>query len=111
MPDGTGAAAVAGTGRPTSQRPAAAGEILEIYATGLGRVRLNPATGLAETVQPAAAAIGGAPATVVFSGLAPGWTGLYQINVQVPAGLPAGPQPLRLAAGGVPANEVLVVLR
>lgn len=111
MPGGLGAAAVAGTGQLTSERPAAGGEVLEIYATGLGAVRLNAATGLAETAEPVAATIGGAPAPVLFSGLAPGWMGLYRVNVRVPAGLPPGPRPLRLSASGVPANEVLVVLR
>lgn len=111
MPGGIGAVAVAGAGRLTSERPAAAGDIVEIYATGLGAVRRNVSSGLAETVEPVSVTIGGAPAPVLFAGLAPGWQGLYQVNARVPAGLPGGPQPLRLAIGGVSANEVLIVLR
>lgn len=38
--------------------------------------------------------IGGQPAKVVFSGLAPGLTGVWQINIQVPYGLPAGRVPV-----------------
>jgi uncharacterized protein (TIGR03437 family) len=35
-----------------------------------------------------AVTIGGIPARVMFSGLAPGYVGLYQVNVEVPEGLP-----------------------
>jgi uncharacterized protein (TIGR03437 family) len=34
--------------------------------------------------------VGGAPATVQFCGVAPGFFGLYQINIQVPAAAPTG---------------------
>jgi uncharacterized protein (TIGR03437 family) len=34
--------------------------------------------------------IGGLPANISFSGLAPGYGGLYPVNAQVPAGLAAG---------------------
>jgi uncharacterized protein (TIGR03437 family) len=34
--------------------------------------------------------IGGAPATLTFSGLAPGLVGVWQLNVQIPANAPTG---------------------
>jgi len=43
--------------------------------------------------------IGGAPATVEWAGLAPGFIGLYQINVAVPANTPSGQVSLTLSSG------------
>jgi minor extracellular serine protease Vpr len=44
--------------------------------------------------------IGGQTATVLFSGLAPGFPGLYQVNATVPAGISAGTLPVSLTIGG-----------
>jgi uncharacterized protein (TIGR03437 family) len=64
----------------TASRPAARSEFLTIYGTGFGPVTNPPATGgagpsgpLATTASPATVTIGGLPAAVVFSGLAPGF--------------------------------------
>lgn len=99
-------------------RPAKIGEYLSIYATGLGDVSNRPNLGNASPVEPLAATlvppsvtIGGVPATVIFSGLAPGYVGLYQINVQVPAGAPTGPSvPLALTIGGVSSNTATIAV-
>lgn len=105
---GLGAVTVAGTGRLTSEQPAAAGEWIEIYSTGLGAVQPHEIAGLSETVLTPQVSIAERPAQVQFSGLAPGWVGLYQVNVQVPVGTPPGTQILSLSIGGVPANEVQI---
>lgn len=73
--------------------------IFEVYATGLG------GTGGGVTAQ-----VGGRPAAVLFSGLAPGFVGLYQVNVQVDAAVEAGEQPTTITAGGVVSNEVKLVV-
>lgn len=77
-----------------SSNPAAAGDTIEIFCTGLGPVTNQPATGspasgtsVSWTSVTPTVTIGGAPALVTFSGLAPGYVGLYQVNAQVPAGL------------------------
>jgi uncharacterized protein (TIGR03437 family) len=58
-----------------------------IWATGLGAVR--QAGSLFETVWRPRVEINGAEVTLLFSGLAPGWSGLYQINVRpVPGVVP-----------------------
>jgi uncharacterized protein (TIGR03437 family) len=91
----------------TSAYPAAAGEIISIYCTGLGAV--NPAP--PETELPAKVYIANASAKVTYSGLAPGFVGVYQINAQIPASPPSGVQNLQVSAGGVSSNTVTVAIR
>jgi uncharacterized protein len=68
---------------------AAAGrEVISIYATGLGPVR--DVSGYAVTVAIPQVSIGGRPAQVLFSGLAPGLIGVYQVNAVPPEGAAAG---------------------
>jgi uncharacterized protein (TIGR03437 family) len=85
--------------------PAAAGETVQIYCTGLGAVSPTPADGVAAagasmTTATATVTIGGASASVGYAGLAPGFVGLYQVNAQVPAGLTSGNQPVIITIGG-----------
>jgi uncharacterized protein (TIGR03437 family) len=92
---GFGQILVAGTGRLTLDRPARAGEYLEIYCTGLG--------GFEPEVR-----IGGVSARVLFSGAVAGSPGLNQVNVEIPEGLASGAQPLYLIVNGVSSNQVKV---
>ncbi len=94
--------------RPLSPcgEPAAAGDILTLWVTGLGLAtstgapdgdllptgEVAPADGnpiYFTTVTPQVT-IGGVPAQVFFSGLGPGFAGLYQINIRVPVGVSVG---------------------
>ena len=107
-----GAILLAGTGATTAQRPAAAGDVIEIYGTGLGPLRASAAfPGLLETVNPPAVWISGVQAVVSFSGQAPGVPGLYQVNARVPAGLLSGLQTLQIRMDGAAGNVVKVMLR
>jgi len=97
--------------------PAAGGETVEIYATGLGPVSNTPADGSPAPSSPPASdeitpvvTIGGVNAQISFAGLAPGLAGLYQMNVVVPQGLPSGPATLTLAAGPLIGNTAVLQL-
>jgi len=106
-----GAILNAGTAKTTQQHPAARGQYIEIYCTGLGAVKKNSA-GLMETVIQPQVSIGNLQATVTFSGFAGLYGGgLYQVDVQIPQGTPSGTQTLTLTIGGVTSNAVKVAIQ
>ncbi len=81
----------------TPTDPAAAGETIVLYTTGLGPVTIDvpdgypaPSNPLAYTADPFQVLVEGEQASVLFSGLAPGFVGVYQLNVQLPRDLPSG---------------------
>lgn len=98
-------------------QPAAPGDYLVLYVTGLGEATPNgdpngtplatgvvaPANGstLYETTATPTVQIGGTPVTVLFSGIAPGTAGEYQIDFQVPMGVTEGDSvPITVAMPG-----------
>jgi uncharacterized protein (TIGR03437 family) len=115
--DGAGAIEHSLTGElVTSANPAAAGEIVSVYCTGLGAVNPPAVTGAAapipppQTVLPVQAYIADTPAHVTYAGLGPGFAGLYQVNVQIPASTSSGNQSLQIATGGASSNTVIVAI-
>jgi uncharacterized protein (TIGR03437 family) len=110
-------------------QPAAPGDYLVLYATGLGKTTPNgdpsgaplltgaspPADGsvLYKTVALPIVTIGGVQAPVLYSGLAPGFPGLYQVDIQVPNGVAAGDDvPLILSLpGGTSDNAVTIAVQ
>lgn len=81
----------------TPSDPAAKGEVVVIYATGLGPVQPDPGLGnpasdapLSVTTDTVSATVGGATSEVLFSGLAPGFVGLNQVNIRIPDDAPSG---------------------
>jgi uncharacterized protein (TIGR03437 family) len=123
----TGAVIFLDGGPVNSSRPARAGDIVSVFATGLGAVSPPlPPTGspapfntLYNTTAQVAATIGGINAPVLFAGLAPGFVGLYQINLQVPDKFSTGTgvyaYPLSLAMEGSEgrkvSNEVMLAIQ
>ena len=102
----------------TDKDPAAPGETVVVFATGLGPaspvgVTGSPATNppLQNTVSQPTATIGGLSASVAFSGLAPGFVGLNQVNLVVPAGAASGPQDLILTVGTTASKPVKISIR
>lgn len=81
--------------------PAAAGEIVVLFAVGLGRVLPDTTSGRVASgaasirANPFQVLLNGAalPASnILYAGLAPGFAGLYQINLKLPDNLPSNPQ-------------------
>jgi uncharacterized protein (TIGR03437 family) len=100
----------------TAAEPAAPGEIVSIYCTGLGAVGPAGTTGAVPPSPPPQAVsvpqvwIAGV-ARVTYAGLAPGFAGLYQVNAEVPPGTAAGLQSLIIASGGASSNAVAISIR
>ena len=89
----------------TPDNPAVPGEVIYIYATGLGvttladhvtpaaitgRVYQGPALNIPQTAVDNAQ-VGGTTANVLFAGLVPGLLGLYQVQLQLNNTLPTNP--------------------
>ena len=101
-----------------NSNPASRGQVVIIYATGLGTVDKPPVLGApapasppANTIDVPSVSIGGLPSVVQFSGLAPGFVGLYQINVVVPNVAPGASVPVVITQSGFTSNSVTMVVR
>ena len=108
-------------------QPATHGDYLVLYVTGLGKATPNgdpngkqlktgdnpPADGsvLYQTVLTPTVTVGGLPASVVFSGIAPGFPGLYQIDFQVPNGIAGDDIPVAVSIGGSPVDTRTIAIR
>jgi uncharacterized protein (TIGR03437 family) len=90
------------------ETPAHAGETIVLWATGLGKTALNPATGeIPQYVSPIVLlgdlrvflnGIALDPASLVYAGLTPQSAGLYQINFTLPEKLSEDPE-IRISMG------------
>ena len=94
-----------------STNPAKRGEFIDIFCTGLGAVDKTVASGTigpnpaANTIAKPAVTVAGQAASVVFSGLAPGFVGLYQVAFQVP-NVTGGNQDVIMSVNGLQSNTV-----
>jgi minor extracellular serine protease Vpr len=102
----------------TPSNPVHRGDVLVIYATGLGRTnplipagQPAPTDQLASTQIPVVVTLGGIQQQVLFAGLAPGLVGVYQINVQITRSVPEGLSvPLVISQGGGSTSFVVRVV-
>lgn len=77
----------------TAAKPAAPGETVLVFLTGMGAVTPPVADGTAGKssplslidASPLSVLVAGQTANIVFSGLAPGYPGLYQLNITLPS--------------------------
>lgn len=97
-----------------NSHPAKSGDVLIIYATGMGAVDHPPTDGglpsqLANTLATPAVTFGGVAGNVGFSGLAPQFVGVNQLNVTVPSGVKSGSVPLQIQVNGVTSTNTVMV--
>jgi adhesin/invasin len=103
----------------TSSVVALRGDVVQIYATGPGTYKnavtdggAAPSNPLNETRSTPQVFIGGVPATVSYSGLAPGFAALWQINATVPLQtFITGRVPVVVYMDGVASNEVTIFVQ
>lgn len=99
----------------TSSNPAAAGTVIQIFATGEGLTNPPGATGslaqsLHQPVLPVSVTIGGLQAQVVYAGSAPSEIqGLFQVNAIVPAGIPTSDAVLVLLTVGLAPSQTATI--
>jgi uncharacterized protein (TIGR03437 family) len=93
------------TTHPASTAP---GNLLILYATGLGAVTPTPDDGaapgsvLTQVNTPPVVMVGGISVTVDFAGLSPQFPGVYQLNLTLPSTVPSGSSvPVQIQVGGV----------
>lgn len=90
--------------------PGARGEVLVVFATGLGAVMKRGQ--LSSTNATVTAVVNGVELPVNFAGLTPQFAGLYQVNVPIPANsAPGSGISLTLKEGGVLSNTVTVAVQ
>lgn len=103
----------------SAANPARAGQVVIVYATGLGATQPAVATGeaspsstLAVASSTVSAYVGGQAASVEFAGLTPGLVGLYQVNLRIPAAATSGDAvELYLEQNQVPSNKVTMAIK
>ena len=107
------------TGRLVGPRePARPGDILIVYANGLGPVSVPVKAGTAAPVNPLSTAtapvtgrLANARVTPMYAGLAPGFVGVFQVNIQIPSDVPTGTAALIFEVAGASSNSVAVAIQ
>jgi uncharacterized protein (TIGR03437 family) len=102
-----------------AQHPVKPGDVLTLYALGLGPVnvdlspdKITPAGPLVKVTSPVVVSIGGVSTTPSFAGMSAGSVGLYQVNVTVPSGVAASDEaPIIVTVGSVSSMVVTIPLQ
>lgn len=113
-PDGT-LAWPSGAVPGLTTHPAKIGDVIVVYATGLGAVQNTPADGhdsldkLRNTLTKPQVLIGGVSAEVDFSGLSPQFVGVNQLNVKVPNVATGNKVPFQIIVGGITTSDSITM--
>ncbi len=102
----------------TTSKPARAGEILVVFATGLGPTSPGveygqpfPASPLLLVNAPVGVGINGIAADVLYAGGYPGSIDGYQVNFRMPTGITPGTATLRISAGFINGSTVTIAVQ
>ena len=102
----------------TAANPARAGEVLTLWATGLGPTRpgVDPgqpftASPLRVVSSPVEVSVNGAPAEILYAGGVPGTVDGYQVNLRLPAGITPGSASLQMRVAWIAGPEVKIVIQ
>jgi uncharacterized protein (TIGR03437 family) len=105
----------------TAENPANPGEMIIVYATGLGLLEPAPALAAIQDFQPyegptlnfpqvsVSALIGGSTANVLFAGLQVGAIGVYQAVLQLAASLPTNPLTTLTIAQNIYTSNITII--
>jgi uncharacterized protein (TIGR03437 family) len=103
------------SGVVAGSHPVKAGDVIIVYATGLGAVDPPITSGhndlavLHSTTQTPVITIGGVPAVVGFSGMAPQFVGVNQLNIVVPPGVTPGTAALQVQFGNIKSSDQVII--
>jgi uncharacterized protein (TIGR03437 family) len=102
----------------TASKPAAAGEILSLFATGLGptvpRVdpgQPRPSSPLVSVNSPVEVTVNGKPAEVLAAVGYPGTSDGYQVNFRVPSDAAKGPATIQVGAAWIAGPPMSIVIQ
>ena len=102
----------------TAAKPAAAGEILSLFATDLGPTNVSlspgqpfPSSPRAQVTSPVAVTVNGEAAEVLSAVGYPGAVDGYQVNFRVPPDTPKGPVSIQVTAAWIPGAPVSITVQ
>jgi uncharacterized protein (TIGR03437 family) len=117
-PDGPAVFHSKGSTLVSSSNPASAGEVLSLYATGLGPTRPGvepgeafPADGSAAVAGPVSVLVNGKPAELLGAFGSPGATDGYQVNFRVPSDVGSGPATIQISAAWITGPEMRIPIQ
>ncbi len=102
----------------TTAKPAEAGEVLILFASGLGATRPGvdpgqpfPSDKPQVANSPVQVLVNGTPNDALYAGGYPGATDIYQVNFRVPAGTANGSASIQLTVAWIPGGAVRIPIR